>query len=130
MVFSRRLKDLISRYPKISKRDIELCKLGRHFRINEGVKIIVGRDQSENEIISSLIDTGDTVLIVDSFPGPTVLATGKLSSEEIKLTASITVSYSDAAIGQSVLVRLTRASEHWTILARGTEKSTFHRLMI
>ena len=129
-VFSRRLKDLISRDPKFSRRDIELLKRGRHFRINEGTKIVVGRNQKENGVITSLREGGDTVLIVESFPGPTVLATGELSPEEIKLVASITVSYSDAAIDQSVVVRLTRDSKQWTVLAKGEEKSNFYRLMI
>jgi len=130
VVFSRRLKDLLSRDPKFLRRDIDLCKWGRHFRINERVKIVVGRDQKENGMITSLIEAGDTVLTVESFPGPTVLATGELSPEEIKLVASITVSYSDAAIGQSVVVGLTRDSKHWTVLAKGKEKSNFYRLMI
>ncbi|TET93847.1 MAG: DUF814 domain-containing protein [Desulfobacteraceae bacterium] len=130
VVFSRRLKDLISRDPKFSRRDIEFLKWGRHFRISEGTKIVVGRNQKENGVITSLREGGDTVLTVESFPGPTVLATGELSPEEIKLVASITVSYSDAAIGQSVVVGLTRDSKHWTVLAKGKEKSNFYRLMI
>ena len=130
VVFSRRLKDLLSRDPKFLRRDIQLCKWGRHFRINERVKIVVGRDQKENGMITSLIEAGDTVLTVESFPGPTVLATGELSFEEIQLAASITVSYSDAVIGQSVVVQLKRDSKHWTVLATGKEKSNFHQLMI
>jgi len=130
VVFSRRLKDLLSRDPKFLRRDIELCKWGRHFRINERVKIVVGRDQKENGMITSLIEAGDTVLTVESFPGPIVLATGELSSEEIQLAASITVSYSDAAIGQKVVVRLKRDSKHWTVLAAGRKKNNFHQLMI
>jgi len=130
VVFSRRLKDLLSRDPKFLRRDIELLKWGRHFRINERTKIVVGRDQKENGMITSFIEAGDTVLTVESFPGPTVLITGELSSEEIQLTASITVSYSDAAIGQSVVVQLKRDSKHWTVLAAGRKKSNFHQLMI
>jgi tRNA-specific 2-thiouridylase len=128
--FSRRLKDLLSCNPKFLLRDIELCKWGRHFRINEEVKIIVGRDQKDNRMITSLLKAGDTVLTVESFPGPTVLATGELSSEEIQLAASITVSYSDAAIGQKVAVQLKRNTKHWTVLAAGRKKSNFHQLMI
>jgi len=130
VVFSRRLKDLLYRNPKFLRRDIELLKWGRHFRINEGTKIVVGRDQKENGMITSLIEAGDTVLTVESFPGPTVLITGELSPEEIQLAASITVSYSDAVIGQTVAVQLKRDSEYWTVLAIGKEKSNFRQLMI
>ena len=129
-VFSRRLKDLISINPEFSRRDVELLKWGRHFRISEKTKIVVGRDQRENEMISSLTREGDTILTVESFPGPTVLATGDLSAEEIKVAASITVSYSDAAADQSVAVRLTRDSKQGTLLARGQGKRNFHRFMI
>ncbi len=129
-VFSRRLRDLISFNPRFSRQDIELLKCGRHFRISEKTKIVVGRNQKENEMISSLRREGDTILTVESFPGPTVLAKGDLSSEETELAASITVSYSDAAVDQSVAVRLIRDPEHWTLLAKGKGKRNFHRFMI
>jgi len=129
-VFSRRLRDLISFNPRFSRQDIELLKWGRHFRISEKTKIVVGRNQKENEMISSLRREGDTILTVESFPGPTVLAKGDLSSEETELAASITVSYSDAAVDQSVAVRLIRDPEHWTLLAKGKGKRNFHRFMI
>jgi len=130
VIFSRRLKDLMLYDPNFSRRDIELLKWGRHLRINDAVKIIVGRDQRENGMIASLIEGGDTVLTVESFPGPTVLVTGELSFEEIQLAASIAVSYSDAGIGQSAVVQLKRDSKCWKVLARGKEKSNFHQLMI
>jgi tRNA U34 2-thiouridine synthase MnmA/TrmU len=130
VIFSRRLRDLIVHDPNFSKRDIELLKVGRHFRINKGGKIIVGRDQRENEMITALVVKGDTVFSVDSFPGPTVLVTGVLSNEEIQLAASITVSYSDAGIDQAVSVKVKRNSKRWTVLERGKEKSNFHQLMI
>jgi tRNA-specific 2-thiouridylase len=129
-VFSRRLKDLISYDPKFSRRDIELLKWGRHFRISEKTKIVVGRDQKDNEMITSLRKDEDTILTVESFPSPTVLATGELSPEEIRLAASITVSYSDAGVNKSVDVRLTRASSHWKLLSSGKRKGDFHHFMI
>jgi len=129
-VFSRRLRDLISINPEFSRQDIELLKWGRHFRISEKTKIVVGRNQKENEMISSLRREGDAILIVESFPGPTVLAKGDLSSEETELAASITVSYSDAGVDQSVAVRLIRDLKQRTLLAKGKGKRNFHRFMI
>ena len=129
-VFSRRLKDLISVTPEFSRRDIELLKWGRHFRICEKAKIVVGRNQRENELIASLAREGDTLLQVELVPGPTVLATGELSSEEMKLAACIAASYSDAASDQSVAVRVTRNSTHRILLATGKEKADFRCFMI
>jgi len=129
-VFSRRLKDLLSLNPNFSRRDVELLKRGRIFRLGDNAKIVVGRNQKENEVISSLRKEEDTLFRVDSFPGPTVLATGNLSMEGIELAAAITVSYSDAPTDQSVSVRVTRGSKDWSILARKRGKSDFHRFMI
>ncbi|UCF73062.1 MAG: tRNA 4-thiouridine(8) synthase ThiI [Deltaproteobacteria bacterium] len=129
-VFSRRLRDLISGTRKFSRRDVELLKWGRHFRICERGKIVVGRNQKENEMITSLRREGDMLLTVESFPGPTVLAIGELSPEETQLAASITVSYSDAASDGPVAVQVTRDSKHLILFARGKEKSSFHHFMI
>lgn len=129
-VFSRRLRDLIHINPDFSRRDIELLKLGRHFRISERTKIVLGRNQRENEMITYLSREGDTLLTVDSFPGPTVLVPGDLSPEEIELAASIAVSYSDATGDKSIAVRVKRDSEHWTLLATGRGKDNFHRFII
>ena len=129
-VFSRRLRDLISVTRKFSRRDVELLKWGRHFRICERAKIVVGRNQKENEMITSLRREGDMLLTVESFPGPTVLATGELSPEETQLAASITVSYSDATSDRPVAVQVTRDSKQLILFARGKEKSSFHHFMI
>jgi tRNA-specific 2-thiouridylase len=129
-VFSRRLKDLLSSNPSFSRRDVELLKWGRNFRLGENAKIIVGRNQKENEVISSLRNEEDTMFRVESFPGPTVLATGNLSMEGMELAAAITVSYSDAPSDQSVSVRVTRGCKGWVVLAKTRGKSDFYRFLI
>jgi len=129
-VFSRRLKDLLSLNPDFSRRDVELLKWGRHFRLSENAKIVVGRNQKENEVISSLRKEADTMFRVDSFPGPTVLATGNLSMEGIELAAAITVAYSDTPSHQSEGVRVTRGCNDWSVLAIKRGKSDFYRFMI
>lgn len=71
--FSRRLKDLFDHCPDHGIRDIELLKLGRHFRIHAHAKLIVGRNQADNNAIQALIREGDAVLQMADFRGPTVL---------------------------------------------------------
>jgi tRNA U34 2-thiouridine synthase MnmA/TrmU len=95
-VFSRRLKDLLSASPHLALREIELLKLGRHFRIGPHTKLVVGRNEKENHTIHSLSKETDLVLRTVSVPGPTVLVLGDLTPEMEDLAASITVSYSDA----------------------------------
>ena len=129
-VFSRRLKDLISCHADLSRRDLNLLKVGRHFRLGKKAKILVGRDQGENELIDSQIRKGDTFLSVESFPGPTALAKGDLSGEDMQLAADITASYSDAPSGKPVAVRVTSGDKAWSVQAMKREKGELHTFMI
>ncbi len=130
VVFSRRLKDLIAMNPTFSRRDLELLKQGRHFRVSKRAKIVVGRNKGENEEIASLAGPEDALLVVESFPGPTALVIGDPTPEELEVAAAITVSYSDAPLNQGVAVRIRRDSASEILRAQGGEKSPFHRFMI
>jgi tRNA-specific 2-thiouridylase len=130
VVFSRRLKDLITMDPGFSRRDIELLKQGRHFRINEKTKIVVGRNERENQAILSLARQQDALLTAESFPGPTVLVTGDPTLDDLEVIAAITLSYSDAPLGQPSAVRVRRDSMIEILRIQGDEKAHFHRFMI
>ncbi|MBN2539506.1 MAG: tRNA 4-thiouridine(8) synthase ThiI, partial [Deltaproteobacteria bacterium] len=94
--FAKRLRDLFEhdKNPKI--RDIELLKFGRHFRLNDRTKLIVGRKKMENEAIENLSQDCDTVIKVRDFPGPTVLVPYGCEKEDLELAAGICALYSDA----------------------------------
>jgi tRNA U34 2-thiouridine synthase MnmA/TrmU len=130
VVFSRRLKDLITMNPDFLRRDLELLKQGRHFRISEGTKIVVGRNERENEAILSLARREDALLTVESFPGPTVIVIGDPTPEDLEIISAITVSYSDAPVDQPIAVRFRRDSTIEMFYAQGDEKAPFHRFMI
>ncbi|MCK4245369.1 MAG: hypothetical protein KAX20_07070 [Candidatus Omnitrophica bacterium] len=49
--FSRRLSDLFEHKKRIETSDVELLKVGRHFRLSPKTKLIVGRDERENKIL-------------------------------------------------------------------------------
>ena len=72
-IFSRRLKDLMSFNPLFEMREIELLKTGRHFRIRPETKLIVGRNEDENDAIVSLSKELDFLMTTPSVPGPDVL---------------------------------------------------------
>lgn len=95
-IFSRRLRDLFSSRPDFEKREIELLKLGRHFRLGPRTKFIVGRNKKENQAIQALSNDEDLLLKTVSIPGPTALLMGDITDEFEELAASVTVSYSDA----------------------------------
>jgi tRNA-specific 2-thiouridylase len=100
-VFSRRLKDLMVNNEVLKRNEVELLKLGRHFRISPEVKIVVGRNMKENERILSLAGESSNIFNTINIPGPVVFVSGRRSPEIDMLAASMTVSYSDAKSGDT-----------------------------
>jgi tRNA U34 2-thiouridine synthase MnmA/TrmU len=94
--FSKRLKDLFYVQKNYLIRDIELLKVGRHFRIAEGVKVIVGRHRADNEIIRQLSDKSDMLIQMTDFPGPMTLVPSGCNVAEMSQAASLCALYSDA----------------------------------
>ena len=101
--FSARIKDLFKYVPEYDISDLHLLKIGRHFRISDNLKFIVGRDEKENERLLSFSKQGDYVFDILDIPSAIGLARGKVSEKDIELIASILARYSDSN-GQSVIV--------------------------
>jgi len=94
--FSKRLKDLLDHFPNgalPSLRDLELLKIGRHFRLLPDLKLIVGRWEEENEVIQSLATPEDVLLVPRGFPGPSGLLVGRVNEEGLVLALSIMARY-------------------------------------
>jgi tRNA U34 2-thiouridine synthase MnmA/TrmU len=103
--FSRRLKDLIEHQKLISKRDLELLKLGRHFRI-DGVKIIVGRNKEENEKLLKLSKPEDIIIKAEE-PSPILLIPQSIENEKIlEIAGKIAGYYSDHRDKEKVKIKI------------------------
>jgi len=79
--YGNRLKDLYAHQETHVTRDYQILRLGRHFRINEETKIIVGRDEKENEQLSKLVAENETFLHPQNFSGPDILLQGEFNEE-------------------------------------------------
>jgi len=128
--FSRRLTDLIGSHPEHGVRDIELLKLGRHFRLGPHTKLVVGRDKAENLAIQSVAKNDDLLLQTASIPGPTALAVGDLTPDLERLAAAITAAYSDADDDELTELRLTGRGPDRDARTRRVGKETFKEYMI
>jgi tRNA U34 2-thiouridine synthase MnmA/TrmU len=128
--FSRRLKDLIASRPEHGVRDIELLKLGRHFRLGPHTKLVVGRNRLENLAIQSVAKNDDLLLRTGSIPGPTALAIGELTPDLEGLAVAITVAYSDADDDELTEMRLTGRGPDRDTRTRKVGKETFKGYMI
>ena len=94
--FSKRLKDLFTQ-KKYSLKDIELLKIGRHFRLDKNTKIVVGRNKDENNQMEKYFHNGDILLKARDLKGPISLlkTNGNLNDELINQACKITARYCD-----------------------------------
>ncbi len=100
--FCRRLADIL-RYKEILEGfDIELLKIGRHFRFDSDTKLVVGRDEDENKQIEAIAKKKGILLCVPDTGSPSALLLGDKS--HIKLAAAITARYSDKKKEPEVIV--------------------------
>lgn len=79
--FGRRVRDLFDAQEEVDLEDMELLRLGRHFRANSRTKLIVGRNEEENATLAEYLAPGRALFVPEGFPGPTVLLTGPPDEE-------------------------------------------------
>ncbi len=94
--FSKRLRDLFTQ-EKFSLEDIELLKLGRHFRLSKDDKLVVGRNKEENEQLKDFFQDGDFLFKAKNLKGPISLLkkVSKVDDELIDKSCQITARYCD-----------------------------------
>lgn len=95
--FAARLKDLFDNKDSYTEDECHLLKYGRHLRLDNKTKIIVGRTQKDNENIKRYyVPSKDTLIKMKNIPGPIVLIPHGGSKEMTILSASICIGYSKA----------------------------------
>jgi len=92
--FTKRLKDILEE-GELNLDNVELLKIGRHFRIGKDTKLVVGRDEKENKYLLNLAKENDFLFMPTVLAGPTSLGRGVFDEEMIKLACSVTCRYCD-----------------------------------
>ena len=102
--YAARARDAVAEN-QFGTNDIELMRLGRHFRLESGAKVIVGRNEKENKAIEGLAQPEDTILRPTEVMGPVaILRSAKKTKKDTEIAARITARYSDGAEGKAVKV--------------------------
>lgn len=128
--FGMRAKDLFGHTETPTINDIDLLKVGRHFRLDPHTKLIVGRDEDENRTIDSLALKEDVLLEVADFVGPVSLLRGETSLEHTGFAASVTVRYSDAPRDESVKVNTRRGDSSSQVHAKRCPEADYLKFRI
>ena len=126
-VFAYRLREHMA-HGDVTADDVELLKVGRHFRLDDGARVLIGRNQAENERIAGLFRDGDVCLEAADMPGPTTLLRGHASEASVATAAAMTLRYCKTEAGDpyAVTVTLTGAASR-TVTATRADEATVER---
>jgi tRNA U34 2-thiouridine synthase MnmA/TrmU len=86
--------------------DIMMLKVGRHIRPRPHFKLIIGREEGENNFLSGYRKSFAS-LKTTSHAGPLVLLDGELKDEDIELAARIAARYSQGRDAEKVTLEFT-----------------------
>ena len=134
-IFSGKLKELMSEQEDFEIRELHLLKHGRHFRLKNRLKVIVGRKKEDNEnIVKYYRKDKDILLNPASLPGPAVLIVSdkdtKEASEAEKIASIICASYTKAKPGDATDIHIQYPDREKTIQIKAKAVSEFKELMI
>jgi len=137
--YGKRVKDFIEFNKKtknasrqrIRKYDIELLKIGRHFRAGNSW-IIVGRNIAENKALLSLckkIAPKPAILEADMHAGPITIVQNP-NGTSIRLAAGITARYSDAPKGKCARVCVKNGRSKKKTKAKGIKDTEIEKYRV
>jgi len=93
--FSNRIREFI-KYDDFKVEDIDLLKSGRHFRLLDNAKLVVGRNKEDNEKLQQII-SDKYIPIRLPIAGPYSLISKKASKRDRELGAKIAITYAKSS---------------------------------
>ncbi|MDM8541422.1 tRNA 4-thiouridine(8) synthase ThiI [Desulfococcaceae bacterium HSG9] len=129
--YSTRLKDYFNHQDDWHEAELHLLKFGRHFRLRNDTKLIVGRTHKDNQCIGQFVNQKrDIRLNVKKFPGPLCILPYCTDPELVKLAASVCVGYSKAPRNTPVEVQIATPDGSETLAVVGVTPAEMKPLMI
>ena len=123
--FGIKAKDLFEHTKNPTINDIDLLKIGRHFRLDEETKFVVGRNKDENEMIKAIALPDDILLEAKDFVGPVSILRGTDLKKHLKFAASVTLRYSDAPNDKTAIVLIKNNDSDEEIFSESAKEESY-----
>ena len=103
--FAKKMFDFI-KYDKFEVKDIPLMKFGRHFRLKDGAKLVIGRDREENAYLQEIDNNKYYHIRTVGLPGPHAMLSKNASDEDKNLATKIILTYCKTSVENSYTLSL------------------------
>ena len=98
--FGKKMFDFI-KYDKFEVKDIPVMKFGRHFRLEDGAKLVIGRNKEENEYLQNINNDKYYHIKTVGLPGPHALLSKNATKEDKDLSANAVLTYCKTSVDNS-----------------------------
>lgn len=114
--FAKKVRDVFQHNPDYERWDFELVKTGRHFRLDEKTKVVIGRNETENQMLERL-QRAETVLYIPfNFMGPSAMLVGEYAAEKERQALSMILRYTRDSTPETLSFETYRAAGEREIL--------------
>ncbi len=125
--FAPRVRDLFERQAEVNRWDFELLNTGRHIRLRDELKLVVGRDERENAAIQAAFrrrDASEAVLVEpENFVGPVCLIVGHPDDDAMALAGALLIRYTRQCDPENAMVRIARTDGERVCQARPSDEA-------
>ncbi len=101
--FAKKMFDFIQ-YDKFEVKDIPVVKYGRHFRLPDGAKLVIGRNKEENQHLQDIQNDKYYHIRTVGIPGPHALLSKNATNADRELSAKGILSYTKAQEDEEYIV--------------------------
>jgi tRNA-uridine 2-sulfurtransferase len=128
--YSNRLRDLIQHTDHINFDDLNLLRAGRHFRVSPDVKVVVGRDELDNNAITACKQPHHYELEAVDVSSPITLIIGNPTEQDLLLAGAITAKYTTSRKEPLVRVKIINGEKTELISVKPAEDSQIAKIII
>lgn len=104
--FVPKVRDVFDHSDELNQRDFRLLKIGRHFRVAERTKVIIGRNEADNNLLEAALQAGETAVTWLDGNTPLGVVTGQQDQAHIDLAARILLRYTKAEPAAECRIRV------------------------
>jgi tRNA U34 2-thiouridine synthase MnmA/TrmU len=128
--FSNQLRDLLRFDPAATINDVELLKAGRQFRLSPTAKLVVGRNQADNETLQQLYQQPHIRMRCLHFSGPLGVFCGTAQAEDLERAAAIIATYGKGKNEDQVEVLCMQADKEYVLRVRPMPREETQELIL
>lgn len=103
--FTHKIKESI-KFNKFDSAELAVLKVGRHLRLPDGAKFVLGKDKDDNELISQIQSNKYEFVTLQDISGPLGLISANASLDDKTLAVKTILTYTKANLNQNYDVKI------------------------